>query len=1039
MKKIILLISFLLVLGFPFTLFAQERDIEGRVRDLQGVLSGAIIKEKGLTSNGTVTDRNGKFKLTLKGTSNMIIVSLIGYTTNELDVKGLNTIDVNMQVSSQDLEEVIVRGFGTVKKITNTGAISTISGQEIRNVPTANVQNALMGRLPGVVSQQRSGQPGRDAADFNIRGVSSLNAEGNRPLIIVDDIEYSYDQLQQININEIESISILKDASTTAIYGIKGANGVLVVTTRRGQLGTPRVNVRVESGLQAPVRTPKFLNSYDAATLINEAYINDGITPIFTQKDLDLFKSGEDPYGHPDINWYEAVFDKTSMQVNSNVDLSGANDILSYFVSAGVFTQDGLVKDFDDPRNEVNTNYFFRRYNFRSNLDLQATKTLKLRFDLSARFGDINQPRLQNAVAEVYDFRKITPFSAPYLNPDGSYAYANSVLNPDQLPTINARLPNGGYSRDKRSDYNALLGADQELGFITEGLRFTARIAYGGIEDYSRGLGRGSEPPSFLYNPQTDTYTIRPGSTSYSLGTYYVTGNTNEYSRNLNLQGFLTYDRTFNDKHHFSSLLLFNQQSFLSKSDAPANFRGSSLRVGYDYKAKYLIDFNGAYNGSDRFAKDKRYGFFPAVSAGWVISQEGFFANRFKNIDLLKIRGSIGILGSDVTFGNRYLYDQVYSPGPGYSFGESEGGAGSIIEGSLGNPNVTWEKSRKSNIGLELNALNSRFTMVVDYFYDIRYDQLINRESIPSIIGIGYSPTNVAKTSNQGIDGNIGYRGKLGGVDVSSNLVFQFIKNKILFQDEATPAFPYLAKTGTQLGQQFGYTSLGFYTQNDIDQLYAGGSVVKDDNGIPVIAIPRYADTPAENERVKPGDMKLKDMNGDGYIDNQDMSAVGKPNLPSTVLGLTIGANWKGLSLNVLFQGSFDYSFSVLGTGIEPFQSQFQPVHQERWTPENSENALFPRLTQKTTTTNSPRAFMSDFWLVDMSYIRLKTVDIGYQLPTRMLPFSLDNVRFYFSGYNLFTWSDFSKYQQDPEASSGSAAGAYLNQRVFNLGLQVGF
>src|SRR5690606_37071906 len=353
-------------------------------------------------------------------------------------------------------------------------------------------QNALMGRMPGFVAQQRSGQPGRDASDFFIRGVSSLNSAGNRPLIIVDDIEYSYDQLQQINVNEIENISILKDASTTAIYGIKGANGVLVVTTRRGSDGRPQVNLRVETGLQSPVRQPKFLNSHDAAVLINEAYTNDGLPPKFTDMDLELFRSGADPYGHPDVNWYEAIFKTMASQTNSNIDFSGGSDALRYFVSGGALTQGALVRHFEDLYNEVNTNYFFRRYNFRSNLDLTATETLQLRFDLSTRFADINQPQSLNAVGEIYDFSKITPFSAPFMNPNGSYAYAYSDFNPDALPTLNARLANGGYNRTKRTDYNALLQAKQQLDFITKGLALTARIAYGGVEEYARNIFRGA-------------------------------------------------------------------------------------------------------------------------------------------------------------------------------------------------------------------------------------------------------------------------------------------------------------------------------------------------------------------------------------------------------------------------------------------------------------------------------------------------------------------------------------------------------------------
>ncbi|RYY36141.1 MAG: TonB-dependent receptor, partial [Sphingobacteriaceae bacterium] len=327
MRKIILLFKIVMILMAPVTLYAQTRVATGTVRDIGGVLPGASITEKGLPTNGTLSDMNGDFKLTLRGTSNTIIIKFVGYVQQELKV-GTKPIDVSLTPTSQGLDEVVVVGFGKKDRITNTGSVSTISASEIRTVPTANVQNSLQGRLPGFFSQQTSGQPGRDASDFFIRGKSSLNPTGNQPLIIVDDIEYTYSQLQQINVNEIETISILKDASNTSIYGIKGANGVLIVTTRRGKSGVPKFNFRGETGLQAPTRKPIFLDSYNSATLINEAYRNDGLVEPFTQTDLDLFQNGQDPYGHPNVDWYDKIFKSNTYQTNANLDISGGTDKL---------------------------------------------------------------------------------------------------------------------------------------------------------------------------------------------------------------------------------------------------------------------------------------------------------------------------------------------------------------------------------------------------------------------------------------------------------------------------------------------------------------------------------------------------------------------------------------------------------------------------------------------------------------------------------------------------------------------------------------
>lgn len=1023
----------------PGALFAQNTVVTGRVRDLTGVLPGVSVVEKGIPTNGGIADVNGRFSITLRGQSKTIVFRFIGYVTQEVKVGDKTTLDVIMQTSTNGLDEVSVIAYGTRKRITSTGAVSSISASDIRTVPTANVQNALTGKLPGFFSQQGSGQPGRDASDFYIRGVSSLNPAGNQPLIIVDDIEYNYDQLQQINVNEIENISILKDASSTAVYGIKGANGVLVVTTRRGKGGAPKVNVRVEGGMQQPTKTPKFLDSYNSALLINEAQLNDGIPQSFTPADLDAFKNGNDPYGHPNVNWYEKIFKKQSYQSNANLDISGGSDALKYFISGGALNQDGLVRDFADPQALVNTNYYFRRYNFRSNLDLKVTKTLDLRLDVTTRFSDLNQPYNQNAVGEVYNFTKETPFTSPYLNPNGSYSYAYSQFNPDHLPTLNARLATGGYQHARRTDFNFLFGATQKLDAITDGLSVTGRIAYSSIEQYTKQIFNEGIP-SYHYDPTTDQYSLRPGGT-YVYQTYGLTGNTDQNTNNYNLQLYLNYDRTFRNTHHFSGLVLFNQTANtlyaanLLSGDlvgVPQKFRGVSGKLGYDYKQKYLVDFNVAYNGTDRFAANHRFGIFPAVSVGYNLVKEDFFSKALPFFSLFKLRASYGLVGSDAAPGNRYVYNQVYNNGGGYNFGQSPQPYVTIYEGALGNPTVVWERARKLDIGLDMNLFNDKISVTFDYFHDVRDKQLITPGSVPLGLGVDLPAVNLGKTQNQGFDGQISYHGNIGKFQYNTGLVFSYAKNKILFKDEAAPAYPWLAQTGYSIGQQYGYHFLGFYTAQDISAISAyqatngsnaGNKIAIPDNGI----------------QLQPGDLRYEDLNGDGVINVFDKRAIGNPNLPNTILGLSLQGVYKGFSISVLLQGSFNYSFAVLGTGIEPFQSQFQPIHQERWTPATAATANFPRLGLNPTSVNSPTSYFSDYWLVNAYYIRLKTIDIGYQLPTKLLPFKINNARIYMSAYNLFTWDNYNKYQQDPEISTNTAGDAYINQRVVNLGVQLGF
>ena len=441
-----------------------------------------------------------------------------------------------------------------------------------------------------------------------------------------------------------------------------------------------------------------------------------------------------------------------------------------------------------------------------------------------------------------------------------------------------------------------------------------------------------------------------------------------------------------------------------------------------------------AYNGTDRFGKNNRFGFFPAVGIGYAISEENFFKNvdwLKKNVQLLKIRASYGLVGSDVAAGNRYLYEQVYQENGNYPFGDYPADSPVIKEGDLGTPSVTWEKAKKFDVGLDMNLFN-KVSFTIDYFLDKRYDQLVTRADVPLIIGIGYAPSNVARTTNQGFDGQIGYQDRFGEFDFNTSLVFSYAKNKVDFKAEAQQKYPWLAETGRPLNQPFGYKWIGYYTPEDIELINAA----KEDPTIKAPAVP-YTDIP-----VQAGDLKYADLNGDGSIDDFDKGAIGKPNLPTTTLGWSFGGYWKGFSFNVLFQGSFDYSFAINGTGIESFKSQFQPIHTGRWTLDrykNGEEITFPRLTTNPSTINSASTYMSDFWLINAWYIRLKTIDLGYQLPKKVLPKYVDNIRFYVNAYNLLTFTGYDKYQQDPEIKTNTAGDAYMNQRVVNLGVQLTF
>jgi len=1028
------LITITLSIFIALSAFAQQFTVTGVVTSKvdDDPLVGVTVRVKG-TNKATATDISGNFAIQA-AVGDILDFTYIGFANKQVKVENNSPLTIEMVEDQTELDEVVVVGYGAVKKITLTGAASNIDAEQIRRVPTSSVQNALSGKLPGFFSQQRSGQPGKDASDFFIRGVSSLNGDGNKPLIIVDDIEYSYEQLSQINVNEIESITILKDAATTAIYGIKGANGVLVVKTRRGSEGAPRVTVRVEGGVQVPVRTPKFLNSYETAILVNEAYANDHIAPQWTENDINLFASGADPYGHPDVNWYDEVFKSSAWQENANIDISGGSKRLTYFVSMGYLNQDGLVRNFSSKAEDVNSSYFYHRFNFRTNLDFTVADNLKLRLDITSRFMNINEPRGINATGQIYDWKQMHPYSAPVVNPDGSTPYLYDTDN--KAAVLPARLANEGYIRNRRNDNNILFGVDWGLDWITPGLSATGRIAYASIDENNRQVRR-EKYPTYHYDSVTDTYSINPNEV-YTNGTYDVTGWNGNDKKNFNLQLFLKYARTFNEFHDVTGMLLYNRQSdtHVSAAGVPANFEGYTLSLGYRYKSRYLFDFNGAYNGTDRFGSDNRFGFFPSVSLGYIMSEEDFFRNSSVSnwLNLLKIRGSFGIVGSDVTSGDRYLYKQFYHQvgvGSGVYFGENTSDkdkAPDYYEGNLPTTTVTWEKSRKWDVGLEFRLFN-RIGVTVDWFHDTRYDQLVSRSSVPLILGVGVGSSNVARTRNTGFDGVINYNERISNdFEINSSFVFSIAKNKVLFMDEAQKSYPWLMATGHPINQPFGYKWVGYYTPDDIAAIKAGSPDAP--------AIPNTSTT------VQAGDLKYMDLNGDGIIDDYDKCAIGKPNLPTTTLGWSIGGTYKGFSVNVLFQGSFDYSFALNGTAIEPFKSQFQPIHTYRWTEERwaaGEQIEFPRLTSNPSTINSAQGYMSDFWLVDAWYIRLKTIDLSYQFPKTILPKAIQDLRLYVNAYNLFTWTNYNKYQQDPEISTNSAGDAYMNQRVVNMGLQITF
>ena len=1015
--------------------FSQIREVSGIVSDKDGPLANATISEKGNAGNATKSGTDGSFSLKVK--SNILVISSVGYVQAEVAVQNLLSVNVVLQPDTKNLTDVVVVGFGQKKKITLTGALSTISGNDIRQSPSANLQNTLAGRVSGFTSQQRSGQPGKDGAAFYVRGVSSYTGN-NSPLILVDDIEFTYDQFAALSANEVESVTILKDASTTAIYGIKGANGVILVTTVRGKVGKPQISLRAEYGLNQLTRRPEFLDAYQAASLVNEAQINtNNLNPnpsfvrTFSEGDLELYKDGSDPYGHPNNNWTDILLKKFAPQARGNFDITGGSEKAKYFVSLGYLNQGGQLKDYSA---DLNSKYYYKRYNYRSNIDFKVSKTLDVRFDL---FGNVDETNTNNASANSNLFSDLSrsaetaPYNYSVYNPDGSLGYSLWQRNASGRNNNNiiGRLMYNGYTREFSNNVNLASSAIQKLDFITKGLSLKGTVAYRNLYGNQRNLQRptsGTGFISYIYDPATDSYSFGQRDNAYRISTpslTYVPGST---SRALTLQLILNYNRSFGS-HHFSGLALYNQNSKSATNTTnvdynfiPENFRGYTGRFNYDFKQKYLVEFSGAYNGSDRFSANKRFGFFPAVSVGWNIAEESFL-KKVNNLNVLKLRASYGLVGVDNTNGV-YAYLQSYTAGSGTGlFGQTtNNGYGLALEGTLPNNMVSWEKEKKLDIGLDAVAFDRKLTITLDYFHNNRYNILTPRGTVSAVFGQTLPSVNLGRTRNEGFEAEIGYSDRINkNWNYSIRGTYSLAKNRILFMDEAVPLYPYQQMTGQAIGSVLKYKWTGeFYTVADIAD--------------PKVAKPTIGG--------RPGDLKYQDLNNDGVIDASDRSYYGYTNLPNTTYGITLGGGYKRINVTILFQGAANFVSSAQGAVIHHNASNALPIHQQHWTPELGNNAKYPQV-YTTALSQSPRDYYSDFWAIPGDYIRLKTAEISYAAsPALCKSLRVKALRFYTNGYNLLTWTKLDKlYNLDPEVLESSSDLPYPPTRIFNFGINVTF
>jgi len=1008
MKKFLLILIIAITGGIFSSVYAQEIAVSGVVTDENDEpMIGVTISEKG-TTNATMSDHDGRYSIKVAGKSSIVVFSFIGYTTIEEKVDNKTRIDASMYNQSIDMEEVIVVGYGTQKKASVVGAISSADVEGMIKTGTTNLTQAIGGRISGVITRAPSGLPGDDDAQVFIRGRGSYNDGSYNPLVLVDGIEREYSQIDPL---DIESFNVLKDASATAVYGVRGANGVILITTKRGSVGKATVNFRANLMANAPMRLPKPLGSYDYARLKNEALNNVGQVAEYSAYDLEMFRTGASPFTHPDNNYIEDFMKDYSFKQQYNLTVRGGTPFVKYYVSANYLKEDGLYKTFGNK--DYNTNSFFNRYAIRSNLDFNITSTTVATVDLSGRLEERHRTGYDEG--KLYENLVRTPPDAfNYQNPDGSFGGNLNLVNPYAV------LSKYGYIEGKKNVFEVAIKLSQKLDFITEGL--SARGLFGFVSSMNNRKYLREIPNLWRYTRQGEYELVREQETISIQDT--GSGSQGPHRRNYTAEFQLNYNRTVGD-HNILALLAYNRLEVNYNQVLPTGYINYVGRLAYGYKNRYLAEFNAGYNGSMQFHPSKRYGFFPAFSAGWVISEEDFWDKGARTFSYLKIRGSYGEVGNDKIGSAAYYYLQFYpeltSNRPIFG-GTTQIVVNRIYEGKQGNTTVGWERAKKINIGIDTKFLNNKLGLTFDVFHEKRVDILDYDRSFSTIHGMlgadngarGYAPSNLGEVRNQGLDFDISYDDKIGNVKYYAKGNFSFARNKVLKKGEDAVAYPWMSNIDRPIAQRYGYICDGFYnTQEEIDALPS-----------------------ALTSNLKLGDLKYRDINGDGIIDSYDQYPIGRPRLPEMMYGITLGAEWKGFDLELFFQGSANSMISVSGYGYWEFTNlgSVKEHHLGRWTPENKEKATYPSLSP---TTSEQNHVNSTFWLKNGSFFRFKNFQLGYSLPKSILSkVNLSNVRFYISATNVFTLSEFKEY--DPETSDG-AGGSYPQLRQFNAGVSLNF
>ena len=1065
----------------------QAKAIKGNIVDENGepVIGATIMVVGGSTPQGTVSDFDGNFKINAKP-GQKLKITYIGY--DDMIVAAKDGMQVKLKVAAGvELQGIEVVAYGVQKKVTVTGAISSVKSEDLVRTSVGSVNNVLGGQLSGVTTVQYSGEPGSDAAEIFVRGKATWG--DSAPLIQVDGVERS---MADIDPNEIESVTVLKDASATAVFGVRGANGVVLITTKRGAEGKAKISVSTSWTALSPTKMVEQASSYEYANFYNQMSYNDylqranvavangtygsvdaymaenAFAPSFSDAIIQKFKDGSDPIRFPNTRWADYIMKDITLQQQHNLNISGGTDRVKYFISAGYYSQDGLFKEFD---RGYNYGYQYQRFNYRGNLDLKATKTTTLSFNVAGNVNDADKPYTgQGSGGMIKNIYYATPFSSPGIV-DGKMVYCTTDytdgLNLPFLGGSGMAYYGNGFMQTNVNKLQMDLVLDQKLDFITKGLSAKIKGSYNSAFTVNKqgNCGVATYNPLVQYD-EAGNVILNPDGTPYIV--YRQNGNDTDpsygysqgKSRDWYLEGSVNYSRTFG-KHTVNGLLLYNQskQYYYSRDsypDVPRSYVGLVGRVTYDYANKYLAEFNVGYNGSENFAPGRRFGTFPAGSIGWIASEEKFWKPISKVVSFFKLRASWGLVGNDKTIDAiRFMYlADPYITGSyglitnclsnsldtyGYLFGNAQSGTVSGTSGIAGayesaknNPDISWEKAFKQDYGFDINFFDDKIRATFDYYREHRTDILVRDYTVPSTIGFTMPYTNAGETKSWGWEVSLSYNDKIGkDFRFWSKLNLSYNQNEIIEMKETPQKNEYMLSRGHRIGARSMYQFWKYYegeqTKAEYEQTFG---------------------TPFPTQLVanlQPGDCVYVDLDQDGKIDQNDMTRDnGFTDDPEYMAGLTFGFSWKRLTFNAQFTGAWNVSRYITDVFRQPFfcssnttQGGLLSYHvNDTWTPGSNEdpNALYPRATWSNAVQNYAG---SDLWEKDAKYLRLKTISLSYDfINPAFKKIGMTKCEVTLSGYNLFTLTPYE--WGDPETRASNSP-SYPLQRTYTVSLNVGF